>query len=236
MSYATIAPRCMSIILAVEAAHNEFSAALSINGEIQQYRAKTIPNSMEALPLARRLLSEAQITLKQCDAFAFDAGPGKFSGLRLGCGIIQSFAYANDRPGIGVCSMAALAQANYKKTVRSRVEAVLSANRGHIFAAHCRYQQYWQSPRPRLLSVDKYHPRARHVCGQGFITYPHLLPKPPTHFSQTALYPDAAAVCAVAVAMLAAGQTLTAMECAPLYVNHQVAQTIAARKAMRLSN
>ena len=49
-------------------------------------------DSAEAL--LGELLEKTAHPLESCDAFAFGAGPGRFSGLRLACGMIQGFAYA----------------------------------------------------------------------------------------------------------------------------------------------
>ena len=68
-------------------------------------------DSAEAL--LGELLEKTAHPLESCDAFAFGAGPGRFSGLRLACGMIQGFAYAFNKPVVATPSLAALAAANY---------------------------------------------------------------------------------------------------------------------------
>ena len=112
----------MPAILAVESGGALFSAALSSGGEIRQLSALARAHSEVALPLVSRLLQESNLQLSDCAAFAFGAGPGKFSGLRLSCAVAQSFAYSFNRPAVAVDSLAALAHANYDLQCKSNTE------------------------------------------------------------------------------------------------------------------
>lgn len=220
----------MSVILAVEAGGDTFSAALIIKNETRKLTAAAVPHSEYALPLVRRLLAESGMTLAQCDAFAFGAGPGRFSGLRMACGIVQAFAFALERPGVAVNSLAAIAENNYGNTA-AHAEVALPAQRGHVYVAHCRRTVTWRSARPRLLALENYVPaaRTRRLCGQAFVEYPQLLDSPRADFCDRAPQADAAAVGTIAAAMFAAGETLAAVACQPLYVRRHVAQTMAER-------
>ena len=50
------------------------------------------------MPRVNELLAEAGSTLAQLDGVAFGAGPGGFTGLRLGCGVAQGLAWGLDVP------------------------------------------------------------------------------------------------------------------------------------------
>lgn len=223
-------------ILALESGGETFSAALRIGGDTRQLVSDSPPHSENALPLIRALLDDAGIALSRCDGFAFGAGPGKFSGLRLACGIAQSFAFAAERPGIAVDSLAALAEANFGDSDSPDLhvlhcEAAIPAHRGFVYTAHCRKESRWRSPRPRLRPAAEVAPAARtkFVCGAGFLQYPEMLQNSRATFSQTALFADAAAVAKLAATMLAEGETLAAKECVPRYIRQKVAQTAAER-------
>ena len=219
----------MGVIFALECGSKKLSAAFNINGEITTCVADD-PYLSSADGLIAKLLAETKCSLESCDAFAFGAGPGRFSGLRLACGLIQGFAYAFNKPVVVVPSLAALAMANHGEQ-KSKSVAVLPAHREHIYVALCRRQAgIWISPRPQILAVDAVLPGAsiRHVCGEAFQRYPQLLQG--QVFSDKQLTPDAAAISRLALAMFNAGDTTTAMNCVPLYVRKKVAMSIKERK------
>ncbi len=64
----------------------------------------------ERLPLeAIRWLSQQGLSLGELDAFAVVAGPGSFTGLRVGVAAIQGWAFATNKPVIAVPTLDALA-------------------------------------------------------------------------------------------------------------------------------
>lgn len=224
----------MSAILALESGGANFFVALRINNETRQLSAAAAPHSQHALPLVQQLLATAQMTISQCDAFAFGAGPGRFSGLRLACGIVQGFGFAVDRPGVAVDSLAALACANYGDCATTAV-AALPAHRGHIYVANCRRRTRWISPRSRLVSVDDYRMATHHrrACGLGFGQYPQLLRG--VRFCDVMAEPDAKAIALIAADMFVGGEFLAAAACQPAYVRRHVARTVAERSADKRS-
>jgi tRNA threonylcarbamoyladenosine biosynthesis protein TsaB len=57
-------------------------------------------------------LAGHQLTLGDIDLFAVAAGPGSFTGLRIGIATIQGLAFAHARPAAGISALDALAEAS----------------------------------------------------------------------------------------------------------------------------
>lgn len=66
--------------------------------------------SRRLLPMIESLLRENGLAMADLDAIAFDAGPGAFTSLRIGCGVAQGLGFALSIPLIPVGSLEALAE------------------------------------------------------------------------------------------------------------------------------
>ncbi len=100
----------MSTLLAIDTTTTSCSVALSLDGEMRQIREdRPREHAKRVLPLVDSLLSEFGIGLSSLDALAYSSGPGSFTGLRVGFGIVQGLAFGGDLPVIGVSSLQVLA-------------------------------------------------------------------------------------------------------------------------------
>ena len=66
--------------------------------------------SRRLLPMIESLLRENGLAMSDLDAIGFDAGPGAFTSLRIGCGVAQGLGFALSIPLIPVGSLEALAE------------------------------------------------------------------------------------------------------------------------------
>ena len=69
-----------------------------------------LTHSQTLLPLCKALLDSARLTLTDVDAFAVSAGPGSFTGLRIGISAVKGFAHALNKPCVPVSTLEALAE------------------------------------------------------------------------------------------------------------------------------
>lgn len=100
----------MTTILALESSADACSVALLRDGNVQQvFELAPRQHTRLMLPLVDKLLSASQCSLADIDAYAFGAGPGSFTGLRIAVGVVQGLAFAVDRPVVAVPSLHALA-------------------------------------------------------------------------------------------------------------------------------
>lgn len=99
-------------LLAIETASETCSVALSVGDQIlERYQQAPRKHAERLLPWIGELLAEAGLAYTAIDAIAFSRGPGSFTSLRIGIGVVQGLAWASDRPVVPVSSLAATAQA-----------------------------------------------------------------------------------------------------------------------------
>jgi tRNA threonylcarbamoyladenosine biosynthesis protein TsaB len=89
----------MAKILAIDSSSKLCAVGL-INGDaVTSYQSPTQKAAAQSLlPLIQRLLSEATLSIRDLDAIAVRAGPGSFTGIRIGVGIAQGLSEANSTP------------------------------------------------------------------------------------------------------------------------------------------
>ena len=120
-------------LLAIETATETVSVALAINGEVlERYRHAPRQHAELLLPWVEQLLAEAEIGFASLDAIAYSRGPGSFTSLRIGIGVVQGLAWASDRPVIPVSSLAATAQTAFNEGISSALVA-LDARMNEVF-------------------------------------------------------------------------------------------------------
>ena len=89
--------------------------------------------SEELLPAIRRVLDRAGAGLEDCSRIAVCAGPGSFTGVRVGLATAWGLARAAGIPIEAVSTLEALAET--ARGVSERVLAVLDAGRGDVVCA-----------------------------------------------------------------------------------------------------
>lgn len=120
-------------LLAIETSTETCSVALSVNGElVENYQHAPRQHAELLLPWVGQLTAAAGIGFSSIDAIVFSRGPGSFTSLRIGIGVVQGLAWAANRPVIPVSSLAATAQTAVEKGVTSALVA-LDARMNEVF-------------------------------------------------------------------------------------------------------
>jgi tRNA threonylcarbamoyladenosine biosynthesis protein TsaB len=224
----------MATILSIETSAEACSAALAVDGEIRE-RFELAPrgHAERILPMIQGLLADAELTLQRIDAIAFGRGPGSFTSLRIGIGVVQGLAWGADLPVVPVSSLAALAAG-----VPADTSAGVSAIR---VALDARMQEVYTATYSRSADGKLNRQGAERVCppgdigagvpgawiaaGNGFERYPEL-----AEMSCSArrclpdAWPRAAAVCALAEEWLGENEPLPAALAQPVYLRNKVAK------------
>jgi len=85
------------------------------------------------IPLIERLLGEVGWKRTSLDAFAAVRGPGSFTGIRVGLGLLRGLSLAAGRPCIGIGTLEAMAEAFGPAPARRL--PLMDAGRGELFGA-----------------------------------------------------------------------------------------------------
>lgn len=198
-------------------------------------------HSQQVLPLLRIMLDEAGVGLSALDGIAFGAGPGSFTGLRIGCGVAQGLAFGADLPVAGISTLMALAQGVVMRTPVSRIIACLDARMGEVYhAAYEKNGTHWDE----ISAPGLYRPDAVPGLsgddwvgvGTGWAVYEKCLSNMYGHQLREVRFkangydhPNALAIAQLAKPVLAAGLGRPAAEAAPIYIRNKVALKISER-------
>jgi len=121
-------------ILALDTTTPTASAAIWDNGALRgQYTIQTTTHSTTVLPMIESLLSTLSLEIPDLDALAVSAGPGSFTGVRIGVATIKGLAFSHQIPCIGVSSLESLAWNLNGYT--GILCPVINARRGHVYTA-----------------------------------------------------------------------------------------------------
>ena len=91
-------------ILAIDTTAKTATAALTEDEKLIGLVVLNTPNthSVTLLPAIEGLLSGASVTVDDIDLYVCSAGPGSFTGVRIGTSTIKGLAYAQGKTCIGV--------------------------------------------------------------------------------------------------------------------------------------
>src|SRR5450830_574108 len=203
-------------ILALETSSELASCALLRGGVLTRRASNGVrTHSQSILPMVQELLSEAGIALGDCDAIAYGAGPGSFTGVRTATGVAQGLACGARLPVVSVVTLAAL-----------------DARMGEVYWARYRKEgQAWiEVDAPALAAPEAVPaPGSATACGNAYSAYPQMAG---ADVALAAIMPEAGAVAQLAALEFAAGRVLTAAKAQPLYLRNKIAFTSAERKVI----
>lgn len=85
-------------ILALDCSAKAVSAAVAENGKLisEAFLNIKLTHSETLMPLCRQVVSNAKLTLPDIDAFAVSAGPGSFTGIRIGISAVKGLAFSKN--------------------------------------------------------------------------------------------------------------------------------------------
>ena len=110
-------------VLAIDTSTEYCSIALDCGDRVHSRHVRAGNTHSEiALPLLDELLREAGMTFAAVDAIAYGEGPGSFTGLRIGAGIVQGLALSRGLKVLGISTLEVLAEAATMQDANDRVK------------------------------------------------------------------------------------------------------------------
>jgi tRNA threonylcarbamoyladenosine biosynthesis protein TsaB len=144
-------------VLALDTTSRALSAAVVDDHQVRAQRVgDTARSHAERLPGALfEVVADAKIDLAAIDVFAVTAGPGSFTGLRIGIATMQGLAFVSGKRIAAVSALDALAHAAASDAVEGTlVAAWIDAHRGDVFAGLYRVGAAPPFSRGRIVAVD----------------------------------------------------------------------------------
>ncbi|CAB3747815.1 tRNA (adenosine(37)-N6)-threonylcarbamoyltransferase complex dimerization subunit type 1 TsaB [Paraburkholderia humisilvae] len=124
-----------------------------------RHEATGAVSSTRLLPAIRELFDEAGFPLRACDAIAFGAGPGSFTGLRTATGVAQGLAFGLGCPVVPIGTLVACAEsARRRDPSATRVLAALDARMDEVYWAEYAWDdalQDWRTVRAATLDAPE---------------------------------------------------------------------------------
>jgi tRNA threonylcarbamoyladenosine biosynthesis protein TsaB len=228
----------MNKLLAIETSSEACSVALSIDGEVREaHEVAPLKHAEILLPAVSRLLGEAGIPVSALDVIAFGRGPGSFTSLRIGIGVVQGLAWAAGLPVVPCSSLAAVAQAALDRQVAGRADGptervcvAVDARMNEVFCGefergsgglvHAAGEERVCAPG----AVPKPAAGPFVAAGNGFARYPDLASLGAAATACHAdLWPRASVIARLALAWLTDHEPLPAAQAQPVYIRNNVA-------------
>jgi tRNA threonylcarbamoyladenosine biosynthesis protein TsaB len=230
-------------LVALDTTARAGSVALAIDGSVIEARTGDASRTHgERLPGdILDLLTAHRLRAADIDVYAVAAGPGSFTGLRVGIASIQGLALAHSRRVVAVSALDALAHiaARDRSAPASLTGALIDAQRGEIFGALYRAKAEAASPlvsSPRQ-AIAEWEPllagAGMLAIGDGAARYRNVLEDAlgeRVRFSEPLVPPLAPALAEIAYQLAAAGATIAPHAIVPIYIRRPDAM-IARRKS-----
>ena len=198
-------------LLGVETSSYVFSVAVSEKDRILSSFTVEDARRPDAVltDLIQKTLSAARIDLQDIDGLTVSAGPGSFTGLRVGVTVVKTIAWALKKPALPISSLEVIAQ-NFCRS-RNPISLFGDARKGKVYTALFSSETSSDNistmkrlTEDRLLFPEealKKSPSNAILVGDGTVRYASLISQlspPPAVAPSSTWIPSAESLCRVA--------------------------------------
>ena len=217
-------------ILIIDTSTEACSAALSINGQVTSlFEIAPRIHTKLILPMIDQVLKQENVTVNQLTAIAWGRGPGSFTGVRIGSGIMQGLALGSDKPVLPISTLAAMAQQAIEQANAEYVMAAIDARMGEVYWGL--YQNVEglatlvdneQVISPERLLQQSFNQVQYMAVGTAWQAYPELLTMANISANEQILYPNAKYMSVLAHHLFGEGGAIDVEEAKPVYLRDTV--------------
>ena len=146
-------------ILAVESSAKPASCAICDDRRISAYSYinTNLKHSQTLIPMIHSMLKNSGIGLNDIDLFAVAAGPGSYTGVRIGVSAVNGMAFERDIPCVGVSTLAAMARMTESMSFDGIICSAMDARCKQVYTAlfECRDGIMSRLTKDDVLKIDQ---------------------------------------------------------------------------------
>ncbi len=231
-------PSVSPTVLAIDTATDVCSVAV-LHGDQLTELVEVVGqrHSERALPMIDAALVKAGLSLGDIDVFAFGAGPGSFTGLRIACGIAQGLAYGKRKRVVPIGNLRALAARAFAMVTEG--DLLLAAIDARMNEAYCAVYRRDEAvsevrapalERPQSLAQLAIDEEVDLIAGNALVVFSGVWPHDERWVALPDVTPSAASIAQLARLDAERGLAVAPEQAAPVYVRDRVALTIEERR------
>ena len=212
------------ILFACDSSGRAASAAIFCDGKLlcERFLDAGLTHSETLLPLCDEVFKESGLTPMDVDYFAVTTGPGSFTGLRIGVGTVKGMAFAANKQCIAVPTLEAYAYS--RPDFNGTIVPVCDARRERVYCAAFDIQNSKVTraindcvvPIDELFGLLNGKRNILFIGDAAELCYNTFEKTGPTDFDKVLI--NASWVAAAALTRMAHGETVTADELRPNYL------------------
>ena len=217
-------------ILALETSAKSVSCAVVEDGAplASAYQCTGLTHSRTLLPMVDAMLKNADLTIDDMDALAIAAGPGSFTGLRIGIAAVKGLAWAADKPCLGISTLEAMAE-NIAH-LNGLVVGAMDARRAQVYNAifEAAAGELRRLTEDRAISIEELYADLAKIDKKIILCQRYLTEHGVKCSLAPAalLYQNAVGVGLAAERAYARGETVSAQELLPVYLRPAQAERL----------
>ena len=230
-------------LLSVECSATPCSVALTEDKKILScaFTNVKLTHSQTLMPMALSVLNSSLTKISEIEALAVSAGPGSFTGIRIGISAVKGLAQAKNLPCVAVSTLEAMAE-NYSDT-DCFVCSVMDARCNQVYNALFKNEngEIERLCEDRALAIAELVPQVEelskegrkiYIVGDGAeIFYPFVSKTENVYLADPQRrFQNAVGVSAVAEKLLKEGKVTTAKDLCPIYLRLPQAERQLKRK------